>query len=235
MEWNPVLSHCTWTFKFSGYHWLSCPEYFIYFLFSPNFGAHSHASPSSSCVLTSSLYFKIYLTLLSLLFSCPFVSDSLQSRGLQHSRPPCLSPSPRVHPSSCPLHWWCHLAISSSKTLYTFCPQSFPASGTFPLSQLFTSSDQNTGASASASVLPMSFQGWFPLRLTGLISSLSRGLSGVFSSTTIPRHQFFGILLSLWTALTTGRPLLSLASVNCCLKMSHILSLRIHISLFAYL
>ena len=141
---------------------------------------------------------------------------------------------PQVYPSSCSLHRWCHPAISYSDTLFSFCPQSFPASGTFPLSQLFTSSDQNTGASASASVLPMSFQGWFPLRLTGLMSLLSRGLSGVFSGTIIPRHQFFGILLSLWSALTTGRPLLSLASVNCCLKMSHILSLRIHISPFAY-
>ena len=115
-----------------------------------------------------------------------------------------------------------------------FCSQSFPASGTFPLSQLFTSSDQNTGASASASVLPVSFQGWFPLRLTGLISSLSRGLSGVFSSTTVPRHQFFGILLSLWSALTTGRPLFNLASVNSYLKItfSH---LEFIFPFFAYL
>ena len=132
----------------------------------------------------------------SLLFSCPVVSDSLQPHGLQHTRPPSPSPSPTVCPSSCSLHQWCHPAISSSDTLLSFCPQSFPASGTFPMSRLFASGDQNTGASASASVLPMRFQGWFPLRLTGLISLLSKGLSGVFSSTRVWRHQFFGILPS---------------------------------------
>ena len=95
------------------------------------------------------------------------------------------------------LHQWCHSAISSSDTLFSFCPLSFPASGTFPINQLFTSDNQNTGASASASVLSTSIQGWFPLRLTGLISLLSRGLLGVFSSTTVWRHQFFGILPSL--------------------------------------
>ena len=105
-----------------------------------------------------------------------------------------------VCPSSCPLHQWCHPAISSSDALFAFCPQSLPASGTFPVSWLFTSDDQNTGASASASVFPMSIQGWFPLRLTGLISLLSKGLSRVFSSTTVWRHQFFGILPSLWSS-----------------------------------
>ena len=93
--------------------------------------------------------------------------------GLQHARPPCPSPSSEVCPSSCPLHQWCHPAVSSSDVLFSFDPQSFPASGTFPVSWLFTSGDQNTGASASASVLPMSIQGLFPLRLTGLISLLS--------------------------------------------------------------
>ena len=88
----------------------------------------------------------------------------------QHARPPCPSPSPRVHPSSCPLHRWCHPAISSSDTLFSFCPQSFPAPRSFPMSQLFTSDDQNAGASASALVLLMSIQGWFPLRLTGFVS-----------------------------------------------------------------
>ena len=105
-----------------------------------------------------------------LLFSHPVMSDSLWPSGLQHARPPCASPSPEVCPSSCPLHWWCHPAISSSDALFSFCPQSFPASGTFPMSQLFMPDDQNTGVSASASVLPRSIQGWFPLRLTGLIS-----------------------------------------------------------------
>ena len=98
-----------------------------------------------------------------LLFSHPVMSDSLWPSGLQHARPPCASPSPEVCPSSCPLHWWCHPAISSPDALFSFCPQSFPASGTFPISWLFSSDDQNIGASASASVL-LRIQGWFPSR-----------------------------------------------------------------------
>ena len=105
--------------------------------------------------------------------------------GLQHARLPCPSPSTEVCPKSCPLHRWCHPAISSSDALFSFCPQAYPVSGTFPMSQLFTSDDWNTGVSASASVLPKSIQIWFPLRLTGLIFLLSKGLSGVFSSTAI--------------------------------------------------
>ena len=108
-------------------------------------------------------------------FSGPVVSDSLQPHGLQHTRPPCLSPSPRVCPSSCPFHRWCHPAISSSDALFSFCPQSLPASGTFPMNHLCASDDQNTGTSASASVFPVNIQGWSPLRLTGLISLLSKG------------------------------------------------------------
>ena len=100
--------------------------------------------------------------ILLLLFSLLVMFDSLQHHGLQHAGPLCPSPSPTVCPSSCPLHWRCHPAISSSDTLFSFCPQSFPASGTFPISQLFASDDQNTGVSASASVLPMDIQGWFP-------------------------------------------------------------------------
>ena len=102
------------------------------------------------------------------LFSCPVVCDSLWPHGLQHVRPLCPSPSPKDCPSSCPLCWWCHPAISSSDAFFSFCPQSFPASENFPVSQQFTSDDQNTGVSASASVLPMSIQSCFPLRLTGL-------------------------------------------------------------------
>ena len=124
----------------------------------------------------------------------PIVSNSLQPHGLQHTRPPCPSLSPGVCPSSCSLHQWCHPAISSSEILFSFCPWRFPASGTFPMTRLFASDDQNVGASASASVLPVNIQCWFPLRLTGLISLLAKGLSGVFSSTTVWRHPFFGIL-----------------------------------------
>ena len=118
-----------------------------------------------------------------LLFSCPIISNSLWPHGLQHARLPCPSPSPEVHPSSCPLLWWCHPANSFSNALFSFCPQSFPASETFRMSQLFASDNQNTGVSALASIFPMSIQGWFPLRLTGLILLLSKGLSGVFCST----------------------------------------------------
>ena len=106
-------------------------------------------------------------------------------------------------PSSSSLHQWCHLAISFSDALFSFCPHSFPASGTFPMSWLFTSDDQNTGASASALVLPMSMQSWVPLRLTGLISLLSRELSGVFPSTTVRRHQFLALSLLYEPTLTS--------------------------------
>ena len=125
----------------------------------------------------------------------PVVSDSLWPRGLQLTRPPRPSPSPGVCPSSCSLHQWRHPAISSSDTLFSFYPQSFPASGTFPLSHLLVSDNQNPGASAS--VLPVHIQGWSPLKLTGLISLLSKGLSRVFSDTIVWGHQFFGILPSL--------------------------------------
>ena len=128
------------------------------------------------------------------------VSNSLWLHGLQHTRLLCPLPSPGVCPSSCSLHWWCCPAISSSDTLFSFCPQFFPASETFPISHLFALDDQNNGASDSASVLPVNTQGWSPLRLTDLISFLSKVLSGVFSSTTVPRHQFFGLLPSLWSS-----------------------------------
>ena len=130
-----------------------------------------------------------------LLFSHPVVSNSLWPHGLQHPRPLCPSPSPKVCPSSCPLHQWCHTVTSSSDALVSFCHQPLPASGTFPMSRPSTSDDQNT--EASASVLPMSIQSCFPLRLIDLISLLSKGLSGVFSSTTVQRHQCFGALPSL--------------------------------------
>ena len=115
------------------------------------------------------LYLKANFYWRLLLFSRPVVSDSLQPHGLQHARPPCPSPSPRVCSSSCLLHRWCLPAISPSDALFSFCPQSFPASGTFPMSQLLASDDQNSGASVLVSVLSTNIQGWFPLRLTGLI------------------------------------------------------------------
>ena len=127
-----------------------------------------------------------------LLFSHWVRSDSLKPHGLYHSRLPCPSPLPGACSNPCPLSWWCHPTISSSVIPFSSCLQSFPASGSFPMSRLLASDGQSIGASASASVLPMNIQGWFLLGLTGLISSLSKGLSRVFSKTTIQRHQFFG-------------------------------------------
>ena len=131
------------------------------------------------------------------LFSCSVVSDSLQAHGLQHNRLPCPSPSPGACSNSSPLSWWCHATISSSVVPYSSCPQSFPASGSFPMSRLFASGGQSIGASAS--VLPMNIQSWFPLGLTSLISLLSKGLSRVFSSTTFQKRQFFSTQSSLWS------------------------------------
>ena len=121
-----------------------------------------------------------------LLFSCSVMSDSLGPHGLQHARLPCPSPSPGACSNSCPLSWWCHPTISSSDASFSFWPQSFPASGSFPLSWLFDSGADSIGTSASA--LPMNIQDWFPLGLTDLTSLQSIGLSRVFSSTTIWKH-----------------------------------------------
>ena len=123
---------------------------------------------------------------------------TLPPYGLQHARPPCHSLSFGVCTSSCSLRWWCHPAISSSDAF--FCSQSFPASATFSLNHLFASDDQNTGAAASASVLPGNIQGWSPFRLTGLVPLLPKGLSWVFSSTTVWRNQLFGGLPSSWSS-----------------------------------
>ena len=116
--------------------------------------------------------------------SCP----TLQPHGLQHSRLPCPSPTPRAYSNSCPLSQWCHPTISSSVAPFSSCPQSFPASGSFPKSWLFASGGQSIGTLASGSVLPMNIQDSFPLGLTTLISLLSKGLSRIFSSTTVQKH-----------------------------------------------
>ena len=133
------------------------------------------------------------------LFSPSVMFDSLQPPGLQHARVPCPSPSPRVCSNSCPVSRWCHPTISSSVIPFS-CFQCFPASGSFLMSWLFASGGQSIGASASASVLPMNIQGLFHLGLTVLIFLQSKGLSRVFSSTTIQRHQFFGTQPSLWSS-----------------------------------
>ena len=125
------------------------------------------------------------------------MSNFLQPHELQHARLPCPSPTPRVHPNPYPLSQWCHPTISSSVTPLSSCFQSFPASGSFPMSGLFISGAQSIGASGSALVLPMNIQGRFPLRLSGWISLLSKGLWRVFFSTTVQKPQFFGIQSSL--------------------------------------
>ena len=134
---------------------------------------------------------------LSVQFGCLVRSDSLRPRGPQHARPPCPSAAPRVYSNSCPLSWWCHPNISSSVIPFSSCLQSFPASGSFPMSQLFASGGQSIGVSASASVLPMNIQDWFLLGWTGWISLQSKGFSRVFSNTTVQKHKFFSAQLSL--------------------------------------
>ena len=124
--------------------------------------------------------------------------STLQPCGLQHSRPPCPSPTPRVYSNSCPLSWWCHPTISSSVVSFSSSLQYFPASGSFPMSQFFPSGGQSTGASAAASVLPMNIQDWFPLGWTGWISLQFKGVSRVFSNTIVQKHQFFSAQLSFF-------------------------------------
>ena len=119
------------------------------------------------------------------------MSNSLWPHGLQHTRLPCPSPIPRAYSDSCPSIWWCSPTISSSVVPFSSHLQSFPASGSFPMSQFFESGGQSTGISVSASVLPMNIQDWFPLEFTGWISLLSKVLSRVFSNTTVQKHQFF--------------------------------------------
>ena len=134
----------------------------------------------------------------NILFSCSVVSNSLRPHGLQHARLPCPSPSPRACSNSCPLSRWCHPTISSSVVPFSSCLQSFPASGSFLMGQLFASGGQSIGTSASAAVLPMNTQDWSPLGWTGLIFLLSKGLSRVFFNTTVQKHQFYSAQPSWW-------------------------------------
>ena len=140
-----------------------------------------------------------YLTYIqsSVQFSLSVVSNTLRPHEPQHARSPCPSPTPRVQPNPCPLSQWCHPTISSSVIPFSSCPLSFPASGSFPVSQLFVSGGQIIGVSASTSILPMNTQDWSPLGWTGWISLQSKGLSRVFSNTTVQKHQFFCTQLPL--------------------------------------
>ena len=133
----------------------------------------------------------------SVQFSCSVVSNSLQPHGLQHTMLPSPSPTPGVYSNSCPLSQWCHPTISFSVIPFSSCLQSFPTSGSFQMSQLFASGGQSLGVSASASVLPMNIQDWFPLEFIGWIFLQSKGFSRVFSNTTVQKHQFFSAQLAL--------------------------------------
>ena len=159
--------------------------------------------PRNCIQKTCRTVFRRHIVFFLLLFSCPVVCNSLWSHGLQHVRPPYPSPSPGVCTSSCSLHLWCHPAISSSDALFSFCSQSFPTSGTFLMSHLFISDNQNTGASASALGLPMNIQGWSPLRLTDLISLLPKGISGVFSTPQLEGISSLAFSILYRPALTT--------------------------------
>ena len=130
-------------------------------------------------------------------FSCSFLSDSLWPHGLQHTRLPCPSPAPGACSKTCLLSWWYHPTISSSVVPLYSCLRSFPASGSFPMSQFFASGGRSVGVSVLASVFPMNIQDWFPLGLTGWVYLQSRELSRVFSNTTVQKHQFFSAQLSL--------------------------------------
>ena len=160
-----------------------------------------------SYILTFRCYWYFLLNILQFIqFSPSVVSDSCGSlwpHELQHTRTPCPSPTPRVYPNSCPLSWWCHPTISSSVVPFSSCPQSLPASGSFPMSQLFASGGQSIGASASAPVIPMNTQDWSPLGWTGWISLQSKGLSKVFSNTTVQKHQF-SVLSFLYSLTLTS-------------------------------
>ena len=155
--------------------------------------------PSTMLPLKYNPMWQPHTTLISLnsvQFSHSVVSDSLRPHELQHARPPWPAPTPRVYSNSCPLSQWCHPTISSSVVPFSSHPQSFPASGSFQMSQLFASGSQSIKVSASTSVLPMNIQDWSPLVWTGWISLQSKGLSRVFSNTTAQKHQFFGSQLS---------------------------------------
>ena len=163
-----------------------------------------YSPPKRNPLLIRILYFlsSILLAISSVHFSHSVMSDSAV-HWLQHTRLPRPSPTPRACSNSWPSIRWCHPTISFSVIPFSSCLQSFPASGSFPMSQFFTSGGQNIGVSASASVLPMNIQDWFPLGWTGWIPLQSKGLSRVFSNTTVQKHQFFGAQLSYIPALTS--------------------------------
>ena len=152
---------------------------------------HTHFKKKKNSLISTALQFS------SVQFSRSVVSDSLRPHESQHTRPPCPSLTPRVYSNSCPSSQWCHPTISSSVIPFSSCPQSLPASGSFPMSQLFAWGGQSIRVSASASVLPMNTQDWSPLGWTGWISLQAKGLSRVLYNTTVQKHQVFSVQLSL--------------------------------------
>ena len=156
---------------------------------------HRPLLPSFKPVIIITKYFMV-LSISSVQFRSSVMSDSLRPHESQHARPPCPLPTPRVHPDSRPSSRWCHPAISSSVVPFSSCCQSQPASESFPMSQLFAWGGQSTGVSALASFLPKRFRGWSPSEWISWISLQSKGLSRVFSNTTVQKHQFFSAQLS---------------------------------------
>ena len=210
-----ILTQARWFFGTQVHHLLSLLAFQIKSLFlvkqlnsqfisllcceQNELGFHNNTTPRYASSKTySCVYWKhVQVFSCSVQFSCSVVSDSLRPHGLHHTRLPCPSPAPGVYANSCPLSWWWHPAISSSVVPFFFRLQSFPASESFKMNQFIASGGQSIGVSASAPVLPMNIQDWFPLGWTGWISLLSKGLSGVFSNTTVQKHQYFSIQLSL--------------------------------------
>jgi len=157
----------------------------------PGSGIHTEQQKHYTSLCTNTQNYKTLNTISSIQFSFLVMSESLWPHGLQHARPPCPSSTPRTYSNSCPLSWWCHPTISFSVIPFSSHLQSFPASGSFQMSQFFASGGQSIRVSASALVFPMNIQDWFLLGLTGWISLQSKGLWRVFSNTTIQKYQFF--------------------------------------------
>ena len=178
-----------------GKQWKQWETLFIYLFFGSKIAADGDCSHEIKRRLL--LERKALTNLSSVQFSHSVISDCLRPHGLQCARTSCLSPPPGVFPNSCPLSRWCHTTISSSVIPFSSCSQSFPASGSFPMSQFFASGGQSIGVSVLTSVLPMNTQDWSALGWTGWISLQSKGLSRVFFTTTIKKHQFFSAELSL--------------------------------------
>ena len=182
LQYNSTISFYKWSF-------LKFPKVCLYYL--------KDGGTKGQRENLMSTYFMSGSVLSSAQFSRSVMSNTLQPHELQHARLPCPSPTPGVHPNPCPSSRWCHPAISSSVVPFSSCPQSFPGSGSFQVSHLFTSGGQSIGVSASTSVPPMNTQEWSPFGWTGWISLQPNGLSRVFSNTTVQKHQFFGAQLSL--------------------------------------